>query len=545
MKVGRFLMLLLLPAGMLTAQTVMLPIRHPVYDYLDRIETRYGHGLPSFVRPLSREDVARHLDQLRRRSDLAHYDVAALAYYAEEFREELHRLSMQDTSVIVPAEGRWHLLQVRGGGMVKGYLAVDLVAGGMFEMRQYADDLFQRNSGIDAHGYAAGSLGFHLRWTDNARRGEAYDARAYRTPVQGVVRGPGSSTVFQYEISEGQFTWSNTWVRIGLDKLDRWQGSGRDGSIILSDKVPSFPALSLQVRITDWLHLDAFHGWLFSDTIDVARTGNGLPGFETQKMYAGKYLASHALTARVTPTLQIAIGESIIYSDQLHPLFFIPVISYRAADRWARASMGNAQFHADVRYTPMRGLTLYGTGFVDELDASKIFSSDKVRSDYHVAYTVGAAATDVHAALTGMASESRIEFSRVYPYVYTNPKTAQQYTSHQVVLGHWIGANADMLTLEHVLHPLRAIELRLAASYLRFGEGREFIDMQTRIQPAFLYDYEYSALRLAGAVHWRPWHDVLVSASLAHTTMRRGPGYAGSTIPIGTTLAFGASYGIH
>lgn len=536
-------MLLMLQTAL--SQTVQVPIRHPVYDLMDRLETSYRMGIPSFVRPLSRMDVAECLDRALRKPELTLHDREQVLFYAEEFQDELLRLHVGDTLVAVAETGRWHLAHIRTAAPVEGSLVFDFVGALGYEKKQSVADVFTRSSGIRAFGYVSSTIGFSMLWTDNARRGMPYDARSYRVPEQGVVRGPGSSSNFEYEIAEGAFTWSNDWLRIGVDKHDRWHGSGRVGAIILSDKAPSFPALSLQIRLADWLHFDYTHGWLFSDSLDLDRTQPFYAGFERQKIYAGKYFVTHAVTARPADDLQVALGESIIYSDVVQPLFLIPVISFRAADRWTRASTGNSQFFADVRWTPVAGMTAYATGYVDELDASKIFSPDEPDFDYHVAYTVGLLATDIHMKLTGLASDTRVEFSRVYPYVYANPKITQQYTSHQVVLGHWMGANADHVLVEHVLRPWRAVAIRATASLLRSGEWREFLPSPPRHQPAFLYGHEYSIATIAGEVTWRPLHDVSVVGEIMKTSITRGPNFTVTPWVEGTTLRVGASYGVY
>lgn len=536
------MMFMLLTAS---SQTVLVPIRHPVYEFVDRLEASYRIGIPSFVRPMSRMDVAEYLDRVRRTPGLTRHDRDQTEFYAEEFQDELRRLHAKDSLVTVAETDRWHLAHIRTTTPVDGSLMFDFVGAAGYQKKQSVADVFTRSSGIRARGYVSSSIGFSMLWTDNARRGMPHDARSYRVPEQGVVRGPGSSSNYEYEIAEGAFTWSNDWLRIGVDKHDRWYGSGRVGAIILSDKAPSFPALSLQIRLAEWLHFDYTHGWLFSDSLDLDRTQPFYAGFERQKIYAGKYFVTHAVTARPADGLQIALGESIIYSESVQPLFLIPVISFRAADRWSRASTGNSQFFADVRWTPVAGVTAYGTGYVDELDASKIFSPDEPDFDYHIAYTVGLLATDIHMKLTGLASDTRIEFSRVYPYVYANPKITQQYTSHQVVLGHWMGANADHLLVEHVLRPWRAVSIRATASLLRSGEWREFLPSPPRHQPAFLYGHEYSVATLSGAVTWQPLHDVSFVGEIMKTTITRGPNFTLTPWVDGLTLRVGASYGVY
>jgi hypothetical protein len=386
-----------------------------------------------------------------------------------------------------------------------------------------------------------------MRWYDNGVKGIPLDPRSLRTPAQGVVKGPpASAKSWEFEVAEAQFLYSDAWVVAGLQKMDRWMGSGREGAVVLSDKAPSSPELFFQVSLADWLKFEYSHAWLFSDIADTVRRKLGVKFYET------KYLATHSLVARLTPSLQLALGESIVYSESdVNILFLIPVISFRAADRWTRASTGNSQFFFDARYTPVRNATVYGTLFIDELDVGKALSLAKTDADYQVAFTAGALLTDVTYGLLRIPSETRIEFSRVLPSVYTNHTSSQQYTSHQVVLGHWIGTNADILTIAHTLHPDRGWDVTGRASMARFGDptaaSPSFATLGApHVQPAFLAGHEYSALTLDGTVRWTPWHDLSAALSASWTGIDKMEGFVSSEpfVP-GISLGVMLSYGLY
>ena len=531
------------------AQVVYLPVRHPVYDYLDRIEARYGLGMLQFMRPLPRTDIARTLDSLGRGPfQLTPYDKAQLAFYREEFAEELRRLHVADTAVVLPVGERWDLVRVRSDTPAKNFIVADFVGAGGYERRQDADPnrLISTSNGIMAYGYVSSFLGASLRWYDNNRNGMRYDVKAARTQEQGMVRHPGgSATSHDFEIVEAQTFYSNPWLVAGVQKQDIWQGSGRFGSIIFSDKVPSVPMVSFQIRITDWLSFDYFHAWLFADSLDFERTYYP-PGGPGAKFQITKYMASHHLTARVRPNLQLAFGESIIYSgSDVNVLFLMPFISFRAADRWALANVGNSQFFADARWTPFKHLTIYGTGYIDELDASKVFSSDENGFDYQVAYTVGGIVTDAYWNLVRLPSETRLEFSRVYPYAYSNPNPTQQYTSHQVILGHWIGANADIVSLDHTVHPFRGWDVTAGFWHGRFGTGVPFKLVEPRgPQPGFLSYAEYSMTTVSGSVRWTPLHDLWVKASASYRSVERFDPNATVPYPGGLSAGLSVAFGL-
>ncbi|MDH7515017.1 MAG: capsule assembly Wzi family protein [Bacteroidota bacterium] len=536
------LALVIFPAGA-TSQAVYLPLRHPVYEYLDRIETRYGFAPLQFARPFSRMLIARLLDSLGRSPlALTRYDRDELAFYRREFAEELRRLRPGDTLDV--GAPRWNLFRVRSTFPANSFFAADVVLRGGYELRRGADNVIRRSNGVAAYGYADDVLGLSMRWYDNGRSGIPYDVYAARTPEQGIVRGPASSPMsYEYEVAEGQCFYSNSWLTLGIHKMDLWRGSGRRGSLILSDKAPSFPAAGFRIDFSENFSFEYFHAWLMSDSLDDARSYHHLDG-PYIKIYATKYLAFHALTARLLPGLQIALGESIVYGGgDINPLFLIPVISFRAADRWTRWTTGNSQFFADARWTPMRGVTLYATGYVDELDFSRVFSGGK-DFDYHIAYTAGAFVTDVERRLTGIPSETRVEFTRVYPYVYANPTPTQQYSSHQVVLGHWIGANADLVTLMHSVHPARGWSVRAQLETGRFGDPYPAPLVEGRVQPAFLARPQFGVFQAGGSVEWIPFHDALARVTCTYTSLEKKESYSGAPYTPGVSISAIVSYGL-
>lgn len=528
------------------AQSVYLPIRHPVYDYFDRLETKFGTELITFSRPMTRMDVAQELVRIYRSEALAHYDRSQIRFYFREFAEEIQRLGELDSTIAPHAEPRWNLIQVDSERPADSYLAIDLIGRGRYELREDADNVIQRSNGVRMYGYVGNHLGAEMKWIDNGLQGINYDPRAVRVPDPAVVKGPGSGSDFEYEIAEGQFNYSTPWLEAGIQKMDLWWGSGRNGSLILSDHAPSFPRIDLKIDITDWLQFEYFHAWLFSDEIDSTLTYQTTTGLGAVKYFETKYMAAHALSAKVLPNLELTLGESIIYGgSDVNVLFLIPVISFRAADRWTKATTGNSQFFANVHYAPIPNLTLYGSGFIDEMDLSKILGSDPINKDYHVGYTLGLHTTDLYYDVVPLPSETRLEFSRVYIYTYTNYNPQQQYSSHKATLGHWIGPNADIVSLTHRMHPHRAWSVELHGELARFGDAESQLSPPPRMQPPFLYRHEYSQLRARGALRWTPIHELYAIGYAEYIARDEQPDFNTAPTPEGLHIGLQLSYGIH
>lgn len=105
--------------------------------------------------------------------------------------------------------------------------------------------------------------------------------------------------------------------------------------------------MRLDINPVEWLSFNYFHAWLNSDVIDTSDLYY-TEHDDLRYSYRNKYLASHTLTIRPTRGLDISLGESIIYSDELEAFYLIPITFFRLADHYlskqSNSAGSNAQF---------------------------------------------------------------------------------------------------------------------------------------------------------------------------------------------------------
>ncbi|RPI70292.1 MAG: hypothetical protein EHM47_12365, partial [Ignavibacteriales bacterium] len=177
-----------------------------------------------------------------------------------------------------------------------------------------------------------------------------------------------------------------------------------------------------------------------------------------------KFIAAHIISLYPSNNFSFSIGESIIYSDQLEPVYLIPVIFFRLADHYNSDTGDNAQVFANAVYKffPFRA-KIYSTLFIDELSLTNLFKGGNLSS---VGLTVGLNLVDPFVD----NSEVVIEYTRVDPFVYMNSNNVQLYTNHGYQLGHWIGSNADQLYFSFKQWIMRGLSIQLWAEYVRKGQ---------------------------------------------------------------------------
>ena len=94
----------------------------------------------------------------------------------------------------------------------------------------------------------------------------------------------------------------------------------------------------------------------------------------------------------------MSIGESMIYSDRIQPIYLIPVIFFRVADHYLadnKSNSGsNAQMFANAYYKiPDLKIQFYSSLFIDELSLTGLLKNQNSASA--VAYTFGAKTADL------------------------------------------------------------------------------------------------------------------------------------------------------
>lgn len=233
------------------------------------------------------------------------------------------------------------------------------------------------------------------------------------------------------------------------------------------------------------------HAWLNSNLVDSNLSYNtysgGVSG-DIRVLFIQKYLASHSLVFKPMHGLNIAVGESIVYSDQLDPGFFIPINLFKIYDNnhsnYSINAGSNGQIFLQLSSrNQIKNTHLYASTFIDEIRVSEIFN--KLKSRNQLGYTIGGSVTDVLIPYLTIGAE----YTRVNPFVYNNLIPAQTYASYNYSLGDWIGNNFDRKILFVKYTPMPKLKLYMRYEDIRKGGTGTIVQQYTaEPQPAFLFD---------------------------------------------------------
>jgi hypothetical protein len=505
----------LLPFLILTSvsfsQVVHEPLPHrDIYAFLENQSLKELIKFKGEIKPVPRILIAAHLKELHERRELlSSLEVETLNFFIEEYGKELRTLGMKinDTGEELTyfrknRYGRIHAFYYEDNFFT---LKADPVAG----YNIGSDNYKHRWGGLQLSGYIGENIGFNLNFRDYGEFGDLIDEEKLFTHSTGVIVGKRINNGIEYSEVRGNVSASWNWGAFTLGKDFMEWGNGRGGQLILSTKAPSFPFIRLDVSPVEWLRFTYIHGWLNSGLIDSSSIRHTSVEFRPTYDDIPKFIAAHIVSFDLFSNLTLSLGESIIYSDKIEPIYLIPVMFFRLADHYLgnnESNTGdNAQIFADASYIlhPLR-TKLYGTLFIDEMSVYSLLEGSR---HYIIGYTLGFETADP----VLKNSTFTFEFSRLTPFMYMNSNDAQTYRSSNYQLGHWIGSNGEHLYVNYHQRIFRGLSVNLRLDLVRKGENEDpELHYSTTNYPPILYGRRLSYSSYQLGAQYEIIHDLFV-----------------------------------
>lgn len=512
--------LIIIFTSMTNAQAVYEPLYEDVYNFLGRISQKGIIEFDDLIRPLPRSYISKKLSEADSLStQLTSLERDELEFFLKDYYHErwLSEGNNKQTEHLDyfgfdPAD-RWRMFSYGGDGFK---INADLILGAEIGSVKEAKQTHFWN-GIYSYGYIYDVLGFSFDFRDNTENGTTIDKTKKFTPETGVNARTDMNT---YEYSPDKMEYSEAKMMLATDwkwgslaagkEFIEW-GYGDNGLLVMSQKAPSFPLIRLDINPVEWLSFNYFHAWLSSDVVDTTSfypTENGDYAFS----FRNKYVASHTLTIKPTRGLDLSIGESIVYADQLEFLYLIPITFFRLADhylsRQANSAGSNSQFFAQVSSKGhIKNTHLYGTLFIDEFTINGIGNPETEKMQ--IGFTLGSSVTDL--LIDNLTL--KLEYSKIYPYVYQHYINTTTFESNSYVMGHWMNNNADQVFGSLKYRFIRGLEALVWARYIRQGERADESQQFVLPQPPFLFGFRTNYTYLGGQVKFEILHDLFARAN--------------------------------
>lgn len=489
-----FISLYFCSLSLVFSQTVFEPVNNSIYSYLQDMAIKGIVNLNEFNKPYSRMEIAKILVEISNNNNrLSKIENDELKFYSKDYISEFVRLNSfpKDVKIETKIDSSAYFIKdlnnrFRLFSYDNKFIAfyVDPIFGYTIGNNDNSNFIHRWN-GVKTYGYISENIGFSLNFRDNLESGKLTDRKRDFSLKDGINLTVDGKKDFEYDIVNASLSYNWYWGDITFAKDHEVWGSGKHGQLILSTKSPSFVFVKLRIKPVKWIDFIYLHGWLESDLIDSSTIRFGYAN-RTNYVDREKYIALHAISFYPYSNLRFTLGESIVYSDKLEPIYFIPVMFFRVADHYLSKKNSNtgsnAQIFADVSYTNNYLKTkFYTTLFIDELSVSSIV--DGSEGPAAVAYTFGLQTYNPFLENNTIT----LEYSRLNPFIYMNSNPAQQYSNHSYQLGHWIGSNADMIYFSINQRLIRGLNVCVWAEYIRKGQKETYEQQYKLPYPSFLF----------------------------------------------------------
>lgn len=491
--------------SLLKAQVVFVPLDDEVYNFLERLEIKgMTEKCYNMTKPISREEVAEYLLNIRQGEkyvELSSLEKDKLNdFLSKEYVEEVKRISRKSSSGQHLQEDNstssWDPLQFPYTFHDdKSFLAFMPLLRFKYNYNTSDSSFFDKNNqritgGGEMYGYLGDDIGFYFYGVNNAEKGNSYDIQKLDSPEQGTGWVGTFEDSKTYEEVDAYVSFSTRYIDFIFGRYSNYWTNGARGSLILSNKPPSYPQIMLKTGFSDWLRFTYFHGWLESEIIDdslsyIMEWGED----ETleRRFFEKKYVVAHRLEIVPLDNLKFGFSELLYYGERNpEPVYFIPIILFWSAQHYTN-DQDNLQIGIDAEWIPFDFLKLYGSVMIDEIKLSKMFDKDEARNQ--LGFQAGA--YFVEPFLPGL--DFRIEYTRLNPWTYTHKFPINEATSENYVMGYWTGQNADNLFLGIYYQPNARMQTSLNFEHYRKGAQKDiWYQYHTPPSEEFLYGHQYT-----------------------------------------------------
>ena len=445
-----------------------------LYRFLDELADIHVIDLTTAIKPYSRRDIARYLEQAQKqRMHLSPARRALLNQYLQEFAMERGELK----------KGRWNLVQ--RDTILSVHLLLPEVAyrdtlfraliRPVYGFRHFSggnQDFWATYGGAEAISYIGNNWSVYASLRDNYQSDQRLAQPTWLTQEQGgVYKGQtGGGRGGEFSEMRGGITWQWNWGTLGFIKDHVQWGDNQNGSNILSGRTPSFPMIKLNMSPARWIELNYFHGWLVTEAIDSVNSffhENGFP----RTTHRRSYIAANMFTIKPLDRLHFSFGNSIIYGDMdVQPGYLIPFFFYKSVVHTIHrgTSYQNSAMYINVSSRQIRHLHLYATYFVDEFSIRRV--TDSERRNF-TGIKGGFSLTDWPLRNVFLGAE----YTFTNPITYLHDQATTQFRSNRYNLGHYLEDNAEEFFAQLRIYPGSTFRLGASWTYARKGNHYEYI----------------------------------------------------------------------
>jgi len=423
-----------------------VPATDPVYDFLNRLETRdIIHGLNNLALPLTRDEIVAFLRQAKQNdSRLSRVEKKILQEYLADYRYETEQQISGADTIAAPlvqkgyfkkaiprlfsrrdAVEENHLLMYENG---ETFFWFDLGTRTRIDWKEH----HQKQMFSDRYlfrGALGKSLTFHTSFarymlTHNPDFSEPYDEE------RGMWSMFQADSTVTFDNIQSSLVYHNSIFNLGLYRQPLSWGASQTNNLILSPNAPLFSYLGFNTSFKN-IKLTFIHGSLLNDSTQY----RNIP---TEERNRPKYLVAHRIDIPFFENrLLIGLSEMVVYGDKNIELSYISPFGVFWAIGHALEDRDNILMAMDFKTTVIRNITVYGSVLIDEMrfgELGKHWWANKhaLQAGVRLAPTLASIPVDI-----------QMEYTAVRPWTYSHKTLTTDYTQSGICLGFPYGANCQ------------------------------------------------------------------------------------------------------
>lgn len=488
------------------ATGIDVPATNPVYDFLNRLETRgIIHGLNDLALPLTRDEIVAFLQQAEQNdSRLSRVERKILQEYLADYRYETERQVSKADTVAAPLVQKGYFKKA----VPQLFSRRDAVEENHFLMYEKGETFFWFDLGARVRmdwkenhqkqffsdrylfrGALGKSLTFHTYFASFMQKYNSAFTEPYEEEV-GNWNMTQPSGMVTYDMLQSSIVYHNPYFNLGLYRQPVSWGASGINNLILSKSAPLYSYIGFNTQYRG-IKLTFMHGSLMNDS-------TGYRNISMAERSRSKYIAAHRIDIPFFKgSTIIGFSEMVIYGDRNMEVSYLMPFGFYWPAGHALEDRDNMLMAMDFKTTFIRNVTFYGSVLIDEMrfgELGKHWWANKhaLQAGVRLAPTLASIPIDV-----------QMEFTAVRPWLYTHKTLTTDYTQNGICLGFPYGANAQ------------AGYLKIGAAFSRrFSVSGDFLHLRQGVDsngnywggdPTVSYesrntDYDYSTKWLMGDI---------------------------------------------
>ncbi len=287
------------------------------------------------------------------------------------------------------------------------------------------------------------------------------------------------------------------WGDLTLGKQPLYWGHPTSGALMLSDNAPPMTMIHYQKQSRRFIFT-----YFTAQLNDIFTQPNN----DYYKERINRYLSAHRLDFQLTPAVQIALSEMVLYGGQsrklewyyLNPFSIYFLEQFTAALPFTSESSEDDNLFLDLEFfwKVHPRWNLYLDWFIDD------FQYDMVSEPNEISFTVGSEYMMNHGWLHGYWS---MEYTRINNWVYGQNKVWNRYLHYHSIIGHYMGPDGHQLQTRFQSVLGRHWMAALAGAWQAKGEGSVYDDRGSVVPDTqFPSGIVTSRYRMELSLTWRP-----------------------------------------